>query len=31
MMFPTHVGMNRPDVIEFERLKHVPYARGDEP
>jgi len=30
-MFPTHVGMNRPDRYGRQGNKDVPHARGDEP
>ena len=30
-VFPTPVGMNRPDDVPVERVAGVPHTRGDEP
>ena len=30
-VFPTHVGMNRPVLLDGHVVLRVPHARGDEP
>ena len=30
-IYPTHVGMNRRSLTHFQKNRHLPHARGDEP